>query len=257
MKKLPEQLQNLFTKIVNDFPELIGDNLVGIYIYGSLAHGTFNEKSSDIDCIVVLNKSLNNSEFKRLDEWYQKNAQINFWVKRLEMTCLIKKDILTKNSKISIYHNDLFKRDLSDGNPIIWVNIQNDGIILYGPKPKTFVPKISKQVLRDALRLELNYLREGISERKREFFEVELSYQVYAVLTTCRILYTFKYGTTISKQQAAKWCAKNLPKNYRKIIAIALKNIHNSSKKPDPVLEKSIPDFIDFISEKIKLDIAK
>lgn len=250
---VPKQLNNLFIKITNSFPKLLGNNLVGIYLYGSLTYGTFNEKTSDIDCIVVLNRNLNGSKFKGLNKWYKENGKINPWVKRLEMSYLIKKDLLSKNSKTVIYHDGLFKRGLPDGNSIIWLNILKNGIILYGPKPKSFVPEISKKILYTSLKLELKYLKEGINRRKQKLGQVELLYQVYAVLTACRILYTFKNGTILSKESAAKWCIKKLPKNYRKIIKIALKNIHNPSVKPNPVLEKFMPGFINVIDRKIKI----
>lgn len=38
--------------------EIIDDNYVGFYIHGSLAMGGFNPKNSDIDILLITNKSL-------------------------------------------------------------------------------------------------------------------------------------------------------------------------------------------------------
>ena len=47
-----EQLINSF---VEQSKEILGDNLVGVYLHGSLAMGCFNPQKSDIDLIVVVN----------------------------------------------------------------------------------------------------------------------------------------------------------------------------------------------------------
>lgn len=49
----------LLTIICKEYQEILKDNLIGIYIHGSIAFGCFNQDTSDIDFIVVVKKSLN------------------------------------------------------------------------------------------------------------------------------------------------------------------------------------------------------
>lgn len=57
-------LERITKKFVGKSQEILGNNLVGIYLHGSAVMGCFNEKKSDIDLIVVVNAAITN-EVKR------------------------------------------------------------------------------------------------------------------------------------------------------------------------------------------------
>ncbi|SFE93867.1 Nucleotidyltransferase domain-containing protein [Paenibacillus algorifonticola] len=48
------------------FNEEMGDNLVGIYLHGSLAMGCFNTHKSDIDLLIVAQEALSTETNKRI-----------------------------------------------------------------------------------------------------------------------------------------------------------------------------------------------
>ena len=54
----PDLVLKIIKNIKENFSELLKDNLVGIYIHGSLAMGCFNPKSSYIDLLLVVKNSL-------------------------------------------------------------------------------------------------------------------------------------------------------------------------------------------------------
>ena len=45
-------MQDLLTRLVANFRETLSKNLVGIYLHGSLAMGSFNPLTSDVDFLV-------------------------------------------------------------------------------------------------------------------------------------------------------------------------------------------------------------
>lgn len=47
---------NLLSVISGEYQAILGENLCGIYVHGSLAFGCFNPVNSDIDFIVVVNE---------------------------------------------------------------------------------------------------------------------------------------------------------------------------------------------------------
>ena len=51
-------LDAITEKFVNRSKEILGSNLVGIYLHGSAAMGCFNAEKSDIDLLVVINNDL-------------------------------------------------------------------------------------------------------------------------------------------------------------------------------------------------------
>ena len=52
----PQNIDNLINSYVSHSKEILGENLVGIYLHGSLAMGCFNPQKSDIDLIIVVNE---------------------------------------------------------------------------------------------------------------------------------------------------------------------------------------------------------
>jgi streptomycin 3"-adenylyltransferase len=45
---------NILKIIKQEYQTILGDNLVGIYVHGSIAFGCFHEEKSDIDFIAVI-----------------------------------------------------------------------------------------------------------------------------------------------------------------------------------------------------------
>jgi predicted nucleotidyltransferase len=46
--------KEILNKTANEYDRILGNNLIGIYVHGSLAFGCFNHNKSDIDFIVVV-----------------------------------------------------------------------------------------------------------------------------------------------------------------------------------------------------------
>ena len=55
---LPEDVRPLLDRVVAGFRAILADNLVGIYLHGSLAMGEFNPLTSDVDLLVVVRDPL-------------------------------------------------------------------------------------------------------------------------------------------------------------------------------------------------------
>jgi len=47
---------------------------VDIYLWGSLTYEAFDETYSDVDCIGVTRRDLDDREFSELDEWFNTSA---------------------------------------------------------------------------------------------------------------------------------------------------------------------------------------
>jgi hypothetical protein len=144
-ENIPQGLSVLFQQVASDFPSMLRENLVGIYLWGSLTYEAFNEASSDVDCIVVTRRDLDDREFPELDQWFSNTAKSNRWVKRLDLRFVIDNEFLDKTSRCCGFYQYTGKlsRHGSDGNPIIWMNIRQSGIVLWGKDPKLIAPSIS------------------------------------------------------------------------------------------------------------------
>ena len=247
MAHIPTQVSALLQQLNAQLPVILGRNLVGIYLCGSLTQRAFNPKRSDVDCIVVTERNLSRAQFGKLGSWLARAAQSNPWTTRLQMLFLIRNEVLTMNSKGCLYQFGKLKRSGSDGNPIIWMNVLKSGVVLFGPRPESFVPAITSEILFQALERELNYLREEISEKALSEWRDVPSYRAYAVLTVCRILYSFRKGTIVSKPVATRWAIKHLPEEWSQIIlqALEINNATGDEKRPAISLSR-LRRFIDF-----------
>src|SRR5438128_1897468 len=110
MAHIPTQVTALLEDLTAHLPVILGRNLVGLYLYGSLTQRAFNPKRSDVDCIVVTERDLSEAQFRRLGAWLARAAESNPWVARLQLLFLIKHQVLTMNAKACLYQFGVLKR---------------------------------------------------------------------------------------------------------------------------------------------------
>ena len=103
MARIPSQVENLLNEVTTNFKKILQNNLSGIYLYGSLTQRAFNPARSDIDCIVVTHRVLTTGQFTNLKAWLAAKAKFNPWVKRLQMTFLLRNELLIRNSPSCLY----------------------------------------------------------------------------------------------------------------------------------------------------------
>lgn len=231
-------------------PAILGRNLVGVYVYGSLTQGAFDPERSDVDCIAVTRRDLSEAQFRRLGGWLKRAAESNPWAARLQMVFLIRDEVLTMDSKSCHFQFGVLKRGGSDGNPIIWLNVLESGVVLYGPPPESFVPEITPEILFEALAREVGYLREEISLKPESEWRDVPSYRAYAVLTLCRILYSFDKGTIVSKPRAARWALEHLPEEWHGLIRRARARKHSEGSAEIPLAR--VEQFVAFAEARLR-----
>lgn len=99
--------------------------------------------------------------------------------------------------------------------------LREQGIIIQGPPLVKLITPISAADLRKS---SLNLLVEWwqpLTKNPAKLADHE--YQVYAVLTMCRILYTFSHGKLVSKPQAACWAKRQIQDCFHDLIDNALR----------------------------------
>ena len=249
MAYVPVQVAALLKDLTADLPSILRKNLVGFYLHGSLTRSSFDPKRSDVDCIVVTQRDLSAAQFQKLETWLARAAESNPWASRLQMIILIRNEVLIMNSRACLYQFGVFKRGSSDGNPIIWLEVIKSGVTLLGPRPESFVPTITREILFQGLQREIGYLREEICEKPESEWRNVASYRAYAVFTVCRILYSFEHGTIVSKQQAARWAIKSLPDKWNQIIHQAFETYDGKRHARIPLAR--IKQFIGFADSQL------
>ena len=253
-KNTPADLSELLQMMATDFPVILSGNLVGLYLWGSLTYEAFDETCSDVDCIGVTRRDLNDREFSELGEWFKKNGDNNRWVRRIDMRFVIDHEFLNKSSRCcGFYHyTGELVRHGSDGNPIIWMNIGQSGITLWGQDASMIAPQVPHHCLVEALQLELNYLKEDLTANAGDRSDKAFVHNAYAVLTACRILYSASKKALASKNQAYGWAMEIVPPMWRPVIRDAKVNRLKNRGSTTVQLEQDAMQFVAFVTDEVQ-----
>jgi hypothetical protein len=251
---IPADLSDLLQAMATDLPAILSGNLVGLYLWGSLTYDAFDATCSDVDCVGVTRRDLDDRQFSELDEWFRKKGEQNRWVKRIDMRFVIEHEFLDKASRCCGFYHYMGKltRHASDGNPIIWMNIARSGITLWGKDAKVIAPHVSDRCLNGALLLELSYLKEDLTSNVGNRSDQAFIHNAYAVLTACRILYSALHRALVSKDQAYEWAMQTVPPMWRGAIRTAKDNRLKNNGSTTPGLEQDAIRFVEFATNEVK-----
>jgi len=244
--------QDLLKNISTCYRKLLDENLVGIYIHGSIAFGCFDWERSDIDFIVVVNKPISQDMKLQL---FQVLVNLNEQApsKGFEMSVVLLefcKNFIHPTPYELHFSNDWLPRYLE--NPLSVCNddyktdfdlaahftvIVNAGIVLYGEPIERVLRAIPKGDY-------LNSICKDIENAKEDV----IHYPVYVILNLCRVYAYIKDELVLSKEKGGQWGLANLPIQYHSLIASMLNNyISGKSFIKDDILQ------IDFCEYMIKL----
>jgi predicted nucleotidyltransferase len=203
-------VNELLDHLLSQMQRILGKKLVGLYLYGSLVSGDFDD-NSDVDLLAVTSSDIDEWEFCDLqemqNEWVAQNEK---WDDRIEIAYLSATALQTfrsHTSQIAI---------VSPGEPfhvkqagcewlVNWYMVREQGLVLFGPSPTTLIAPISKEEFIQTVQEHTQAWGEWIHHMHGQ------KSQAYAILTLCRALYACHHGEQASKKQAAYWTAQELP----------------------------------------------
>lgn len=204
-------INELLDTLLHRIQTILGDKLVGLYLYGSLVAGDFDMGISDIDLVSVTLSEIDENEFDQLDRMHQDFVSQNeTWKDRLEIAYVSMAALKTYRqhaSNIAV---------ISPGEPfhvkeagkdwlLNWYVVRENGVTLFGPPPETIIDPITKEVYTQAVKDQAREWREWMERGRTR------PSQAYVILTMCRALYAYRNGEQASKKQAALWAQKELP----------------------------------------------
>ena len=236
-------MEELLKDFVNKSKEILKNNLLGIYLHGSAVMGCFNPDKSDLDLIIVVNKSMSDSQKREyMDMVVELNAKGP--AKGIEMS------IVTRNACKHFNYPTTFELHFSVGhlewykdNPedyILKMNgtdkdlaahftiIRKRGKCLYGPPIEEVFSEVPKADYMDSIWFDIAEASEDITEDT-----------MYLTLNLARVLAFAKDNLVLSKKEGGEWGLKNVPEEYRSLIVDALSE-YESNKIPEYDLELAV-----------------
>jgi predicted nucleotidyltransferase len=251
--KYPE-INKTLELLLSSATRVLGGQLVGMYLYGSLSSGDFDLATSDIDFLIVTNSTLSDKTIGELESMHHQiwNSGPK-WAAKLEGSYIPKRDIRRHDphsAPCPTVNEGKFYLDKRGSDWIIQRHvIREQGIVLAGPDPKTLIDPVNPQEIRRSVVGVLHEWWFPMLEDPSWLKKHGAEYHAFAILTMCRALYTIENGTVVSKPTAARWAQGALGERWSQIIERALAARHD---KPDPGLFEAALELIRFTREQTR-----
>jgi hypothetical protein len=204
---------------------LLGDDLFGMYLSGSLASGGFDAETSDIDFVVVTRADPRplQAELGALNRRIQ--AACSPWAAKLEGSFLPLHAFEDFNPAAAMFPTigmggwyGLDHKGIE--HAVQRFTLREHGIVLTGPEPRSFIAPVGPEALQaETLQVLHGWWQAQHDDPTRLR---RRGYQAYAVLTMCRMLYTLETGGVESKPAAARWARRRVAEPWRGPIDRAL-----------------------------------
>jgi len=248
----PQEVRSFLAPIFSCIHSLLKDNLVGIYLHGSLAMGSFQLGSSDIDLIFVVNEHLSSEEKRKMIEYLNKNREKG---KSFEMSVFLKRVLQNPQYPILVelrydYPDNIFENEQDKEVLAHLYETKERGFCIWGKSIGKVFQKIPAEFYLLAIVDDLKYTRKCLLENP-----------TYWVLNACRIMAFIKEGQVLSKLEGGEWGIENLSEKYHNLIKQAMSCYQQRDNK-DQILRKKeeLEDFAESVINEIensKLLVAK
>lgn len=241
------ELRPVLAPLTNDLRDVLADDLVGLYLYGSAVSGGFDHGVSDIDLVAVTERPVAELDLTELDGVHRRFVERDpSWHDRLEIVYAARSTLSapTGEDRIAV---------ISPGEPFHltgpasdwlqnWYLVQETGVPLVGPPARQVIAPLSRADYLGAVRAYLGYLRNAGPSS-------------YAVLSACRAVRTLDTGKPCTKQEGAAWAADRYPE-WRWLIDAALEDRRLRGKLSfgDREMLEAARTFVELLAESVKLN---
>jgi len=158
--KLPQEVIDMLTAVLPSMHEALGDNLMGVYLRGSLAMGDFDPVTSDLDFFAVTERPVSEAAFTVLVAVHARlDVLPNHYAGQLEGPYI-------DRSAARRFRPGERYPTIGRGEALAWHEhgynwvlerwmVREHGITVLGPNPKTLIDPVASNELRTAARLRM------------------------------------------------------------------------------------------------------
>jgi hypothetical protein len=244
--------------LLTEMRAVLGQELVGLYLTGSLATGGFRHDVSDVDLVAATVTEIDGRELAGLQAMHEQIARFGgHWGDRIDVAYVpvaaLRGGLPNCRYPDYFWGDGLHLKEAGADLAITRHVLQRKGIAVCGPAPSLFVDPVSRadlvHAVQQACRGEWRGFIEGIRTRNE---------QAYWILLLCRALYTVREGDVISKPAAALWAQQALPE-WRSVIGRALTWRQHADRWRDGrgADEATLPETRRFVSFAVEQIVGK
>jgi aminoglycoside adenylyltransferase-like protein/nucleotidyltransferase-like protein len=239
---------------------LLGEQFRGMYLYGSLALGDFDPRSSDIDYLIMTDGEVGDDVLARLDEMHARfNVGDSPWAGKTE-AAYIPEAVLRGTAPSGGRYPQIEKGGTLVRAPLEngWVfqchSLREQGVVVAGPEPQALIPPIEAEEMRRATATIVGgWLDQARNDPTWLDWMRPRVYQSFVLLTLCRLLNSLETGGVASKPAAARWAQEKFGDSWSGLIAGALTGRHDFQGASDQEVRDTIA-FLEFAWERVQQD---
>ncbi|WP_257348728.1 aminoglycoside adenylyltransferase domain-containing protein [Pseudalkalibacillus decolorationis] len=246
----PLSIRSFVNDIVKDLEGMLAEDMVGVYLHGSLAIGGFNPKSSDIDLLAVTSSPLSKDSKHQLAQHF---LEISKHPYPIEISILSIDQLRNWNhpspfefhysefwrdcleSDFEVVNDQLNSQDKKDPDLAAHLTITRErGICLHGKPIKEVLPSVPRADYIDSIMEDYQDCLESIEQKP-----------IYSILNILRVYWFVKEGVISSKEETGTWGLNYLPKEFHRTIRKALEG-YRSEKLAEDFNRKELLLFRDY-----------
>lgn len=255
----PEPVRTQINHLLATFQDTLSNDLVGIYLHGSLAMGCFNPTRSDIDLLVVTRKGMS-VETKR--DIVQCLLTCSLSPSPIEISFLVEQEIhpfqhpLPFDLHYSEDWRERYTRALADDTWRIWNDEKKRdydlsahitvtrarGICLHGKPILDVLPSVPPAFYAYSI---VGDFDDALAQRQHM--------PVYFTLNACRVLAYLRQGHIYSKDEGGVWGLQTLPPELHGVVEQALEVYRGNNTADMPFEETLLTQFADYMQQNIHL----
>jgi predicted nucleotidyltransferase len=248
----PQTVRDQINGFTENIARVLGDNLTGIYLHGSLAMGCFNPARSDIDLLVITQQGMTPETLREVarivldysgrpsqfELSFLRESYLFPWQYPTPFDFHFSEDWRDKTvAALAAPEWQLWSGNLPPTDPDLAAHItitRARGICIVGKPILDVFPTVPRTDYIDSIMGDFDFAREQIADNP-----------VYAVLNFCRIYGYLREGRIDSKDEAGVWALDHLPAEYHTLITAALDTYrHDRPHDFDPAALNTFANYI-------------
>lgn len=220
------ELEEVLRTYVDALQDELAENLVGIYLVGSIASGDF-DADSDIDFLVITKNELTEDHIQPLEALQSRiHAMGPYPARHLEGSFISIADLNDWDAvgvkEVYYFDNGSTRIELSTHDNrwhVLWI-LRERGIPLIGPDPQTLCPPIPREKMAAEIKGTMIDARQMFADSIEQPLDFNNSRfgQSFYVLTYCRMLHSLHTGRVESKKAGMHWSKQVMEPRWVRLI---------------------------------------
>ncbi len=256
----PDETRAQVAGLVQGATDLMRDALVGVYLHGSLAMGSFHPAHSDLDALVMVNRRLTREDRRAFAELLMK---VSGQPHPVELSVIFQGALTPWQHPLpyEFHYGDHLRAELTTalhdpawGEPPATSPLDPDlaahiviarerGVTLAGRPVREVLPEVPTDDYIDALLADFEDAVQTIEANP-----------IYGVLNLCRVYWFLLKSAISSKDEAGAWALSYLPEEQRGVVQQALR-AYRDEKSPN-FTPAALHRFTAYMDEQVRQTLA-